>query len=200
MNAFVKNFKELRMTDVEEVGGKNASLGEMVSQLSTAGVRVPGGFATTAEAYRAFLAHNGLAEKINARLASLDVDDVDALLKTGAEIRQWVVETPFRNNWKKKLLSTMLHSLPRAAPKPRLPSARRPLPKICRMLRLPVSRKPSSIFMAWKISCTPSRKCSHRFTTIVPLPTVSIKGLHTPMSRSRLVFSVWCGPIRGLPA
>src|SRR5574343_243411 len=103
MNAFVKNFKELRMTDVEEVGGKNASLGEMISQLSTAGVRVPGCFATTAEAYRAFLAHNGLAEKINARLASLDVDDVDALLKTGAEIRQWVVETPFPEQLEKEI-------------------------------------------------------------------------------------------------
>ena len=103
MNAFVKNFKELRMTDVEEVGGKNASLGEMISQLSTAGVRVPGGFATTADAYRAFLAHNGLAEKINARLSSLNVDDVDALLKTGAEIRQWVVETPFPEQLEKEI-------------------------------------------------------------------------------------------------
>jgi pyruvate,water dikinase len=103
MNAFVKNFKELRMTDVEEVGGKNASLGEMISQLSTAGVRVPGGFATTAEAYRAFLAHNGLADKINARLSNLDVDDVDALLKTGAEIRQWVVDTPFPEQLEKEI-------------------------------------------------------------------------------------------------
>ncbi len=103
MNAFVKNFKELRMTDVEEVGGKNASLGEMISQLSTAGVRVPGGFATTAEAYRVFLAHNGLAEKINARLSSLNVDDVDALLKVGAEIRQWVVETPFPEQLEKEI-------------------------------------------------------------------------------------------------
>jgi len=103
MNAFVINFKELRMTDVEEVGGKNASLGEMISQLSTAGVRVPGGFATTAEAYRAFLAHNGLAEKINARLSGLDVDDVDTLLKTGAEIRQWVVETPFPEQLEKEI-------------------------------------------------------------------------------------------------
>ncbi len=103
MNAFVKNFKELRMTDVEEVGGKNASLGEMISQLSTAGVRVPGGFATTADAYRAFLAHNGLADKINARLSSLNVDDVDALLKTGAEIRQWVVDTPFPEQLEKEI-------------------------------------------------------------------------------------------------
>ena len=103
MNAFVINFKELRMTDVEQVGGKNASLGEMISQLSTAGVRVPGGFATSAEAYRVFLAHNGLAERINASLDALNVDDVDALLKTGAEIRRWVVETPFPPQLEKEI-------------------------------------------------------------------------------------------------
>ena len=103
MNASVINFKELRMTDVEQVGGKNASLGEMISQLSSAGVRVPGGFATTADAYRVFLAHNGLAERINAILDSLDVDDVDALLKAGAEIRRWVVETPFPPQLEKEI-------------------------------------------------------------------------------------------------
>ncbi len=88
-------FEQLRMTDVGDVGGKNASLGEMISQLAASGVRVPGGFATTAAAYREFLAHQGLAGRINAALDSLDVDNVDALLKTGAQIRQWVVETPF---------------------------------------------------------------------------------------------------------
>jgi pyruvate,water dikinase len=88
-------FEQLRMTDVGEVGGKNASLGEMISQLAASGVRVPGGFATTAAAYREFLAYQGLADRINAALDALDVDDVDALLKTGAQIRQWVVETPF---------------------------------------------------------------------------------------------------------
>jgi pyruvate,water dikinase len=88
-------FEQLRMTDVGEVGGKNASLGEMISQLAASGVRVPGGFATTAAAYRQFLAYQGLADRINAALDALDVDDVDALLKTGAQIRQWVVGTPF---------------------------------------------------------------------------------------------------------
>jgi pyruvate,water dikinase len=83
------------MTDVGEVGGKNASLGEMISQLTASGVRVPGGFATTAAAYREFLSHQGLADRINSALDKLDVDDVVALLKTGAQIRQWVVETPF---------------------------------------------------------------------------------------------------------
>jgi pyruvate,water dikinase len=88
-------FDQLRMTDVGEVGGKNASLGEMISQLAATSVRVPGGFATTAAAYREFLAYQGLADRINAALDALDVDDVDALLKTGAQIRQWVVDTPF---------------------------------------------------------------------------------------------------------
>jgi pyruvate,water dikinase len=94
MTRYVIPFNELRMSDVEMVGGKNASLGEMISQLP-ASVRVPGGFATTAEAYREFLAHDGLADRINAALDALDVDDVDALAKTGAQIRQWIVELPF---------------------------------------------------------------------------------------------------------
>ena len=88
-------FENLRMTDVEQVGGKNASLGEMISQLAEKGVRVPGGFATTAEAYRAFLSHNGLNERISAALAGLDVDDVAELARVGAQIRQWILETPF---------------------------------------------------------------------------------------------------------
>ncbi|MBV8658866.1 MAG: phosphoenolpyruvate synthase [Burkholderiales bacterium] len=88
-------FDELRMTDVERVGGKNASLGEMISQLAASGVRVPGGFATTAEAYRAFLAHNGLSARIDAALNALDVENVTELARVGKEIRQWVVETPF---------------------------------------------------------------------------------------------------------
>ncbi len=94
MSRYVIPFAELRMTDVELVGGKNASLGEMISQLPSS-VRVPGGFATTAAAYREFLAHGGLADRINAALSTLDVDDVDALVRTGAQIRQWIVDTPF---------------------------------------------------------------------------------------------------------
>lgn len=88
-------FEQLRMTDVEQVGGKNASLGEMISQLASSGVRVPGGFATTADAYRDFLQHNGLADRINQVLAKLDVDDVTELARVGKEIRQWIIDTPF---------------------------------------------------------------------------------------------------------
>ncbi len=83
-------FDHLRMGDVDQVGGKNASLGEMISQLADAGICVPGGFATTAFAYREFIAHNDLASRISARLTSLDVDDVAALARAGADIRSWV--------------------------------------------------------------------------------------------------------------
>ena len=84
------------MNDVERVGGKNASLGEMISNLAGAGVSVPNGFATTADAYREFLAHENLADRVNKALASLDVDDVNALAKTGAAIRSWIIDTPFQ--------------------------------------------------------------------------------------------------------
>jgi len=93
--ALVAPFERLRMTDVEAVGGKNASLGEMISQLSASGVRVPGGFATTARAFRDFLAQDGLAGRIEAKLAGLNTDDVRALADAGAQIRRWIEETPF---------------------------------------------------------------------------------------------------------
>ena len=92
--ALVVPFENLRMTDVEAVGGKNASLGEMISQLP-AGVRVPTGFATTAHAFRQFLHHEGLDARIAHRLASLDTEDVRALALAGAEIRQWLMDLPF---------------------------------------------------------------------------------------------------------
>ena len=93
--ALVAPFEHLRMTDVESVGGKNASLGEMISQLAASGVRVPGGFATTAHAFREFLKHEGLAARIEARLATLNTDDVRALAEAGAQIRHWIESTPF---------------------------------------------------------------------------------------------------------
>ena len=91
---YVIPFDHLRMTDVDKVGGKNASLGEMISQLAAMGVRVPGGFATTAAAFRDFLAHQGLAGRIEKALNALDVDDVVTLARTGAQIRRWVMDTP----------------------------------------------------------------------------------------------------------
>ncbi|WP_434778255.1 phosphoenolpyruvate synthase [Neisseria sp. Ec49-e6-T10] len=88
-------FEHLRMTDVERVGGKNASLGEMISQLSSQGIRVPGGFATTAAAYRTFLAQDGLDKRIDQLLQQLDVDNITQLTQTGAQIRQWIMQTSF---------------------------------------------------------------------------------------------------------
>src|SRR5690348_3977352 len=85
---------QLRLSDLGKVGGKNASLGEMIGNLAKLGVSVPGGFATTANAFKQFIAQSGLAERIQKKLAALDVDDVDALTKAGAEIRQWVIDTP----------------------------------------------------------------------------------------------------------
>ena len=91
------------MSDVESVGGKNASLGEMISQLNASGVRVPTGFATTALAFRDFLVHNKLTERINDRLDKLNVDDVKALAEAGAEIRQWVEEAPFQDRLEQEI-------------------------------------------------------------------------------------------------
>src|SRR5690606_33744727 len=94
---YVASFDQLRMTDVESVGGKNASLGEMISQLANADVRVPGGFATTAQAFRDFLRQDAgggptLERRIAERLESPDIDDVRTLAQVGAEIRQWIGE------------------------------------------------------------------------------------------------------------
>lgn len=88
-------FNQLGMNDVNRVGGKNASLGEMISGLYSKGVQVPDGFATTASAYNEFIAYQGLGDRINKALDELDVEDVNALVKTGAEIRQWILDTPF---------------------------------------------------------------------------------------------------------
>jgi pyruvate,water dikinase len=95
VTAYIVPFEKLGMHDVELVGGKNASIGEMIGNLARVGVKVPGGYATTAHAYREFLAQDGLAGRINAALAALDVDDVVKLAATGAQIREWVLAAPF---------------------------------------------------------------------------------------------------------
>ncbi|SDZ82314.1 phosphoenolpyruvate synthase [Microbulbifer marinus] len=95
MTNFTIEFAKLGMGDVDKVGGKNASLGEMISSLAGAGVSVPGGFATTADAFRAFLAHEQLEQRIAERLQTLDVENVTELAKAGEEIRGWILNTPF---------------------------------------------------------------------------------------------------------
>ncbi len=108
-DVYVIPFTELRMTDVPSVGGKNASLGEMISQLQSKGVRVPGGFATTSQAYRDFLSYSAdggetLAKRIETLLAKTDVHDVRQLTEAGATIRQWIVETPLQPRLEKEIL------------------------------------------------------------------------------------------------
>src|SRR3989449_1380854 len=97
--------KDLRMADLERVGGKNASLGEMMSTLAAAGIRVPGGFATTAQAFREFLSANGLEARIEQRLHSLAPKDVTALAACGAEIRSWILKAPFPANVEREIKS-----------------------------------------------------------------------------------------------
>ncbi|MCC7249432.1 MAG: phosphoenolpyruvate synthase, partial [Lysobacter sp.] len=86
----------LRLSDLARVGGKNSSLGEMIGHLAGLGVSVPGGFATTAEAFKTFIAHNTLHQRIYDKLATLDVDDVPALTAAGGEIRGWVIDAPLQ--------------------------------------------------------------------------------------------------------
>src|SRR5579864_2328968 len=92
---YVAWLKDLRMTDLPSVGGKNASLGEMIGGLARAGVRVPGGYATTAAAFQAFLSGGGLDRRIADRIKTLDPQDVEALARCGSEIRGWIGQAPF---------------------------------------------------------------------------------------------------------
>ena len=96
MTSHILWLHDLRLTDLAQVGGKNSSLGEMIGNLARLGVSVPGGFATTADAFREFIAHNHLHERIYARLAALDVEDVPELMRAGAEIRGWVIDAPLQ--------------------------------------------------------------------------------------------------------
>lgn len=96
MNENILWLQALRLSDLARVGGKNASLGEMIGHLAGLGVSVPGGFATTAEAFKAFIAHNHLHQRIYDKLATLDVDDVPALTAAGGEIRRWVIDAPLQ--------------------------------------------------------------------------------------------------------
>ena len=116
MKPYIIPFEQLKMRDVELVGGKNASIGEMISSLASLGVSVPGGFATTSHAYRDFLSQGGLDERIRSTLAALDVDDIERLAAVCAEIRGWMLSTP---------------------------SAPPPPPRTCRRRHSPASRKRS---------------------------------------------------------
>ena len=145
-------FAELGLSDLEAVGGKNSSLGEMVRNLSSAGVRVPDGFATTAEAYRRFVGQTGLADKINAMLAGLDTDDVRELARVGAEIRAAVVAQPFPADLEADIRAAYAKLAGDERRGRRSPSAPAPRPRTCRTPRSPDSRRPSSTCAASKRS------------------------------------------------
>ena len=105
MSRYVIPFDQLRREDVELVGGKNSSLGEMLRSLSGLGVTVPDGYATTAQAYRDFLSHDGLAHRIAQALSQLNVEDLGQLARTGAQIRRWILETPFPQRLQQEVLA-----------------------------------------------------------------------------------------------
>src|ERR1700685_4134588 len=106
MKPYIIPFEKLKNKDVELVGGKNASIGEMISGLANLGVSVPGGFATTSHAYRDFLAQAGLDERIREVLSTLDVDDVERLAVVGKQIRGWMLATPFPARLQQEVLES----------------------------------------------------------------------------------------------
>lgn len=136
-------YNQLGMNDVDRVGGKNASLGEMITNLSGMGVSVPNGFATTADAFNLFLDQSGVNQRIYDLLDKTDIDDVTELAKAGAQIRQWIIDTPFQPELE-KAIHDAYNQLSADDAQASLPCAL-PLPqKICRMPLSPGSRKPSS--------------------------------------------------------
>lgn len=136
-------YNQLGMNDVDRVGGKNASLGEMITNLSGMGVSVPNGFATTADAFNQFLDQSGVNQRIYALLDETDIDDVSALAKAGAQIRQWIIDTPSRANWKTRFVMLMT-CCPPMTPRPHSPCALPPPRKICRTPPSPGSKRHSS--------------------------------------------------------
>ena len=145
MNANILWLHDLRLTDLAQVGGKNSSLGEMIGNLAKLGVSVPGGYATTAEAFKDFIAHNNLHQRIFDKLATLDVEDVPALTAAGGEIRGWVIDAPLQPQLDADIRTAYRSFATRtAAATSPWPCAPRPPPKTCPTPRSPASRKPSS--------------------------------------------------------
>lgn len=135
-------YNQLGMNDVDRVGGKNASLGEMITNLSGMGVSVPNGFATTADAFNLFLDQSGVNQRIYDLLDKTDIDDVTELAKAGAQIRQWIIDTPFQPELEKPF-TTPTTSSPLTMRRPPLPCVLLQPQKICPMPRSPDSRKRS---------------------------------------------------------
>ena len=141
---YIRRFNELGIADVPLVGGKNASLGEMYRTLSGQGVKVPNGFATTAQAYRDYLTHNKLETRIHEALEKLDMDDVDALAVTGAQIRGWMIDGELPPQLAEEITGRLCRTWPSStAMSPTWRYAVPPPPRTCRTPRSPASRRPT---------------------------------------------------------
>jgi pyruvate,water dikinase len=155
MSDLVLWLDQLRLADLPQVGGKNSSLGEMIGNLAKLGVSVPGGFATTAHAFRQFVAQSQLNERVYARLATLDADDVEALARCGEEIRRWVVETPLTRDLEQAIRDAYAKLCKDAGGTDIAVAVRSPRPpRTCPTRRSRASRKPSSTSPAPTTSCT----------------------------------------------
>ena len=141
MSEYVIPFEKLRNTDVALVGGKNASLGEMISQLHAKGVRVPTGFATTANAFNDFLIHNELEAKIITELENLDINDVIALAKSGEKVRKWILNSSFSDDFNTAIEKGYGELIKNSAKVQRLLLDPQQLQKIYQMLLLQASKK-----------------------------------------------------------
>jgi phosphoenolpyruvate synthase/pyruvate phosphate dikinase len=185
MSANVLWFSELGLDDLDQVGGKNSSLGEMVQNLSKAGVRVPNGFATTADAYRRFIAHEDLAEAISVQLADLDIDDVARLAVVGRNIRSAVVAQPFPPDLEAEIRAGYAEL---AGGDEQLSFAVRSS-----------ATAEDLTFVAPTPSCRPSKRCSRLSITTGPSPTASTMISTTTRSPSPRAFSRWCAPTSAHP-
>src|SRR5680860_321545 len=151
----VVSLNSIGMDDVARVGGKNASLGEMIQHLAASGVNVPGGFATTACAFRRFLSEAGLTKRISAELEDLDAEDVKALARTGRSIRKMIIDTPIEGELRDAIAPLSNNWRAKPAARWRSPCDPRRRPKIYPMRRSPASRKhfstcAASITYCWR--------------------------------------------------
>jgi pyruvate,water dikinase len=174
---------ELRMADVARVGGKNASLGELIGELAPLGVRVPGGFATTAEAYRDFLAAGGLDQRIEEALGALDVGDVAALARCGSTIRGWIEAQPLQPELEQAIREAYAEMQQREGGDftvaVRSSATAEDLPDASFAGQQETKR--ISTFTASMRCCRRSSAYSPRCTTIAPFPTACTRGSCTPM-------------------
>ena len=198
MNPYIIPFEKLQSKDLEIVGGKNASIGEMISTLSNLGVSVPGGFATTSHAYRDFLAQDALGARIADTLATLDVDDVERLAIVGKQIRGWMLATPFPRRLSEEVLQAWRKwGAARSSP---LRCAPRPPRRICLRPLSRGSKRPSSTCVARSTCSRACTRCTRRCSTTGPSPTACTTTSTTTPWHFPWACSTWCAATWAPPA